>query len=216
MDVTGSNIQDMKGIEYFTALKWLSCSNNQLTTLDVSNNTALEKLYCEDNQLTALDVSNNTALTLLGCGNNQLTALDVSKNTEMTSLYCYQNQIKGAAMDALVGGLPTVTDRNLYIIYTENEQNEMTVAQVAAAKAKGWTPCYTTGETYFWGDLIWKEYPGKEEFPDGILSMDNGKLTMDNYYDLNGRRFNNGQLKMDNGQLKPGIYIVNGKKVMVK
>ncbi|MBO7067515.1 MAG: Omp28-related outer membrane protein [Bacteroidaceae bacterium] len=35
-------------------------------------------------------------------------------------------------------------------------------------------------------------------------------------YDLNGRRVGNGQLKMDNGQLKPGIYIVNGKKVMVK
>ena len=33
---------------------------------------------------------------------------------------------------------------------------------------------------------------------------------------MNGWRVNNGQLIMDNGQLKPGIYIVNGKKVMVK
>ena len=34
-------------------------------------------LHCNDNQLTGLDVSNNTALELLHCGSNQLTDLDV-------------------------------------------------------------------------------------------------------------------------------------------
>ncbi|MBO7069481.1 MAG: thioredoxin family protein [Bacteroidaceae bacterium] len=45
--------------------------------------------------------------------------------------------------------------------------------------------------------------------PTGIRSIDNGKLKMDNCYDLSGRR-------IGNGQLKPGIYIVNGKKVAIK
>ena len=40
------------------------------------------------NQLTSLDVSNNTALTYLDCGNNQLTSLDVSNNTALEYLYC--------------------------------------------------------------------------------------------------------------------------------
>ena len=49
---------------------------NQLTTLDVSQNTALTVLYCGFNQLTTLDVSQNTALTILNCSSNQLTSLD--------------------------------------------------------------------------------------------------------------------------------------------
>ena len=52
-------------------------SNNQLTSLDVSNNTALEFLYCFNNQLTSLDVKATNHLEILHCFNNQLTSLDV-------------------------------------------------------------------------------------------------------------------------------------------
>ena len=76
-----------------TALTSLCCSNNQLKALDVSQNTALTYLYCDENQLTALDVSQNTALTTLFCSTNQLTALDVSQNTALTYLYCDENQL---------------------------------------------------------------------------------------------------------------------------
>ena len=37
-------IIDLTGIEDFTALSYLNCRNNQLTSLDISNNTALEHL----------------------------------------------------------------------------------------------------------------------------------------------------------------------------
>lgn len=76
-----------------TALTELSCSNNQLTSLDVSNNTALTKLNCASNQLTNIDVSNNIALTELNCGNNQLTNLDVNNNTALETLEAYDNQL---------------------------------------------------------------------------------------------------------------------------
>ena len=66
------NISDLTGIEAFTALTYLDCSNNQLTSLDVSNNRALERLDCGFNQLTSLDVSNNTALSYLSCEGNEL------------------------------------------------------------------------------------------------------------------------------------------------
>ena len=65
------NISDLTGIEDFIALSFLNCSSNQLTNLDVSQNTALTGLYCDDNQLTNLDVSKNTALIALGCGGNK-------------------------------------------------------------------------------------------------------------------------------------------------
>ena len=56
-------VADLTGVEYFTALKILCCSYNQLATLDVSKNTALETLSCYNNQLTSLDLSKNTMLS---------------------------------------------------------------------------------------------------------------------------------------------------------
>ena len=90
---TGSKIESLKGIEYFTALTELNCANNALTTLDVSKNTALTYLNCSSNDLTALDVSQNTALTYLNCSYNDLTELDVTQNTALTSLTCSKNEL---------------------------------------------------------------------------------------------------------------------------
>ena len=86
-------ITTLKGVEYFTALTWLECDNNQLTGLDVSSNTALTYLFCNSNDLTTLEVSHNTALTILNCGGNQLTELDVSDNIALTNLYCWGNRL---------------------------------------------------------------------------------------------------------------------------
>ncbi len=93
ISVESKGIADLKGIEYFTAVTYLSCGDNQLTSLDVSKNTALKYLYCHSNQLTSLDVSKNTALTKFSCGDNQLTSLDVSKNTALTDFNCQANQL---------------------------------------------------------------------------------------------------------------------------
>ena len=114
LNVFNKNIGDLTGIEDFTALTVLDCSYNQLTSLDltqntalsclecrsnqltslvVTQNTALTQLLCLDNQLTSLDVTQNTALTILSCGNNQLTSLDLTQNTALTNLACYDNQL---------------------------------------------------------------------------------------------------------------------------
>lgn len=105
------SIADLKGIEYFTALTYLNCLSNNLTSLDLSKNTALtsiectsnnlgnielpentilEHLVCYDNPtLKELDVSQYTALKTLNCDYTGLTTLDVSKNTKLTGLSCF-------------------------------------------------------------------------------------------------------------------------------
>lgn len=114
IDCVDKGISSLKGIEYFTALKVLLCSQNQLTVLDVSKNielsllscyrnqlatldigknAVLEELYCDDNQLTTLNISENPSLKILRCYQNQLLALDVSKNTMLTELSCDDNQL---------------------------------------------------------------------------------------------------------------------------
>ena len=91
--VINKNIADLTGLEDFTDLTILSCDNNQLTSIDLSNNTALEYLFCANNQLTSLNVSNNSALFYLGCVNNQLTSLDVrnGNNTNLAFFYSTNN-----------------------------------------------------------------------------------------------------------------------------
>jgi len=86
------NISDLTGIEAFTNLTELRCQQNNLTTLNVSNNLNLTILRCYTNQLTSLDVSNNTNLTRLYCHDNQLNSLDVSEN-DLEYLWCYDNEL---------------------------------------------------------------------------------------------------------------------------
>ncbi len=88
INVHAQGISDLTGIEAFTDLTELVCSNNTLTNLDVSANTDLEYLDFEYNQLTNIDLSANVDLEYLRCVQNQLTDLDVSANTDLGSLNC--------------------------------------------------------------------------------------------------------------------------------
>ena len=142
------------------SLESITCFRNQLTSLDASGCSALKTLNCTDNQLTTLDLSGCSVLEEVYCNDNQLSTLDLSENTALTKLSCYHNQIKGAGMDALVESLHTMNGGSLNVVYFENEQNVMTTTQVAAAKAKGWTP-------YLCAYDHPKEYAGQEVSPYG-------------------------------------------------
>lgn len=91
LDVSYKNISNLAGIEAFTNLEKLNCSNNVLVNINISKNTALEELYSQDNQLTSLNVANNILLTKLECHNNQITGLNVSTNIALTRLNCREN-----------------------------------------------------------------------------------------------------------------------------
>ena len=71
------------------------CSNNNenLTGINVSNNTELVKLYCSQNNISSLNVSGCTTLEFLSCNYANLTSLDVSGCTALTELRCYNNNL---------------------------------------------------------------------------------------------------------------------------
>jgi hypothetical protein len=54
----------------------LLCDQNELTSIDVSQNIALIGFACYYNQLSTLDISQNPALLNLNCSYNNLTSLD--------------------------------------------------------------------------------------------------------------------------------------------
>lgn len=87
LNVSVKNISNLTGIEDFAALIDLNCLDNQLTNLDVSQNTALTYLICGDNQLTRLDVTQNTILRGLNCYKNQLTCLNLKNGNNANMIY---------------------------------------------------------------------------------------------------------------------------------
>lgn len=51
LDVSNKKIKDLSGIEAFTSLLFLDCSNNQLSNLDLSNNIGLTTIFNDVNDL---------------------------------------------------------------------------------------------------------------------------------------------------------------------
>ena len=101
LSITSQNISNATGIEYFTNLRILLCSGNQLTSLDVSA-TQLTSLTCTDNQLTYLNLAGLSNLNYLNCSYNQLTSLDISDLTNLRKLLCNYNQITSLDATGLI------------------------------------------------------------------------------------------------------------------
>lgn len=132
--VTQINVEEedacsLKGVEFFTELRYLNCGYDSIGSLNVSVNKKLEQLECYScglkslnmigctkltdlecywNNLTSLDLSTNTALGFVDCSGNKLTKLDLSKLTKLYQLACVDNDIttldlsKNTEMEELV------------------------------------------------------------------------------------------------------------------
>ena len=94
LDVEDEGINDLTGIEDFTALVELYANENLFSTVDLSNNTALEILDLSNVPLIELDVSALTALRELTLVNNNLTNLNLKSNTNLTSIISTGNGIE--------------------------------------------------------------------------------------------------------------------------
>lgn len=92
--VENRNIRDLTGIEGFKSLVFLGCNDNDLASLNVSNNIALTALNCYYNPLENLNVSGATNLVVLACYGHELTNLDVSNNLALERLICNGGQLK--------------------------------------------------------------------------------------------------------------------------
>ena len=90
----GLSISSLLGIEFFKNIRQLNCSNNQLSILDLSNNTLLTDLSCGDNQLVSLVLNNNGELKRVSCYNNKLASINIPNNTKLLTLLCGNNELR--------------------------------------------------------------------------------------------------------------------------
>ena len=111
-----SDVESLKGLEYFTSMTVLNCggtsikeldiepneklmglyvfNNMNITTLNTSANANLEGIYCYNTAIDSLNISKNKKLTALNCSGTKLETLDVSANTKLAGLDCHGTEIE--------------------------------------------------------------------------------------------------------------------------
>ena len=141
MNVTNQGITDVTGICFFPNLEDFWFNNNNISSVDFSNNTKIKdirinrskigtidvsmlpelgELWVEDCGLTSLDVSNNLNLYGLSFENNELTDINLTNNPNLRVIYATGNELTSfefvqgkSALERFLGGGNCVAAFNL-------------------------------------------------------------------------------------------------------
>ena len=153
--------------------------------------------YVEDNKVKLTEVTKvpaNTAVILYA---------DVNSNTEYTLTATAETTDDVSANKLHVSdGTVTGDGSTIYVLADGTNGVGFYLLQSGDALAAG--KAYLSVSE---GVASARQFIGFDDDTTGISVIDNGKLTIDNYYDLQGRRV---------AQPTKGLYIVNGKKVVIK
>ncbi|PXY45107.1 hypothetical protein DMB68_10410 [Flavobacterium hydrophilum] len=91
LNVSSSNISDLTGIEDFKDLRYLDCTNNNLTTINLTKNDSLRDLDCSNNKISLLNLEKNLKLQYLLISDNKITDLNLTKNDSIESISAHRN-----------------------------------------------------------------------------------------------------------------------------
>lgn len=92
LNINGSDLSNLEGIQYATYLTFLRCQNNQITDISpISNLQFLQELNCSNNLIS--NISNVPYLMSVDCSFNQLVSLDFSQTSSLFILKCNDNFI---------------------------------------------------------------------------------------------------------------------------
>lgn len=203
IDVPSRNVESLEGIEYFTELESLRCSNSKLEKLDLSKNTALIKLDCRDNQLLSLDLSKNAALVELYCHDNELAELKLNSKT-YDKLQLSLNNLPGAYR-------PLSDFQNITLIGDTFKVNDITQPATYRVDGKVFTIMYVDAKadpTAPSGMYLFTDYDYNNPVTDCPVIYGNGIAKT-----INGKKVNNKALTVYTDILASYKYTLNGDKV---
>ena len=112
-------IFDLTGIESFSNLRFLNCAFNELTNLDLSQNTLLNNVMCGFNNIQNLNISQNINLEKLMCSHNPISNIDLTQNINLKTLNCGVMSIneldvsQNLNLDTIVCGYNQILNLNL-------------------------------------------------------------------------------------------------------
>ncbi|MCL2157807.1 MAG: chitobiase/beta-hexosaminidase C-terminal domain-containing protein [Oscillospiraceae bacterium] len=167
LDVRGRGIASLDGIEYFSALCDLDCSDNNLTQLNLSGLDELLALDCSNNELSYLDLTGLSKLQLLDCTYNQMTGLYVWGLCDLRYINCANNMITSLDLHGLVS-LESLD-------CTRNELNMLDISGLGKLRYLRCAYNKIADEIYFYGTLL--EYFVSSPQLTDILEQDEPKFT---------------------------------------
>lgn len=170
MDISGKDINNLIGIEYFSALQELYCYTNNLVSLDVSRNEELLLLECDNNKLTRLDLKNNIKLLNLECEANNLAELNLEHNINLSYVKCYTQTLNNLNVSKDENSFNV--DLNEYVSDTER------IVEVTAYDESGDIIIGTSFDNIT-GIVLSEIYPGKIRYGYNVGFVNDAALSMD-------------------------------------
>lgn len=102
LNVSLSNISNLSGIENFTNLITLNCSQNNISTINFSGLTNLVDINCYSNPIPSLDFTGFNNFKTISCGGySSLTSVIVAGLTGLENLYCYEASLTSINLSGL-------------------------------------------------------------------------------------------------------------------
>jgi uncharacterized repeat protein (TIGR02543 family) len=216
-----TNSGNVVAFAHKTTIQVLSNYCTTVTNMPVTITAAEYATYCGD---LALDFSGTDIMAFTATDNGTTVKLNKIESGQVpanTPVVLYKEDADGTAIDVpVIASADAVGSNDLHVsdgtadgedIYVLSKQNNV----VGFYKWEG--DAIPAGKVYFQASNPSREFLGFT-FGDevqGISGITNDELRITNgVYDLQGRRVS--ESGISNSELKPGLYIVNGKKVLVK
>lgn len=136
LNISGKEISNLLGIQYFTGITELDCSYNNIALLDLSKlpnitnvkadyNDLADITLAKDGKPEILNLANNNLVTLNLAGYTTVKSLDVSSNKlttlnlaglyQLTTLDCSDNALSSFGVEGLVGLETLISDGNAVV-----------------------------------------------------------------------------------------------------
>lgn len=137
LNCSGNQIENlsMNGVLGLDRLKKLVCTNNLLSSLDLSKCTSLEELDCDNNLLTTVGFVKT--LKKISINNNKMSTIDLRSHSKLEELYCSNSQVSKLYLD--------VTTSLRVLNCSSNKQ--LTVLDVSASRDLTTLDCSDNGLT---------------------------------------------------------------------
>ncbi len=190
------NIISLQGIEAFINLEYLSCDNNQLSTLDLSALTNLKELQANNNNIVSIDFSSNPNLEDILMESNQLTTIDVSNLHNLDFVSFNYNQI--TSLFIKTGSEPHVVFVQNPVEYVCTEDSRVAHYEQYLENFVGCTDCYVNSYCSF--------------TPGGSFFSIEGETKLDldaNGCDMGDNLYPNLKLNIDNGTFQDFVVADN-------
>lgn len=136
LNISGLGIRNIDGISYFTSLKELDCSSNDIGNLDMTQNTELQSLSCSDNQITQINITNCKFLNYLDCSKNNLASLFIQNTPELTSINCSYNKFTSLDLSNNHQLIQLVANNNLLICLNFDNNRKLEIIDCSFNRLK--------------------------------------------------------------------------------